>query len=419
MYIVLSLLLLLSIYLLYLLNKRDKTIQKLHSNVKGFERFSNALNVPFFAKDENGKYIECNNSFLNLVEKDKDEILYTTNEQQETLFPIHTEMDKELIEQDSIVYKEIFALKSKKSKVYEFYKSALKVDGVYKGYVCVMIDVTEHEKNENMLQWSVHQESEKNKEILKQQEQERLANAKFTAIGQLAAGITHEINTPLTYVKGNVEMIKMDIEDLPQSVEAKEQILEDFKDIQSGIERISAIVESMREISQQKKGEIKIINVYSTLITALIMAHNRSKQICKIYINNDEFSLDSTKDKYQFLAKMEEQRIEQAWIIIINNALDELKEISNYDERRFDIFIEEKNSEIVVKFVDNAGGISDEILKNLFEPFVSDKPEGGMGVGLSIAKKIVESQGAKIEAYNNDNGAVFEVSIKASPKEQS
>jgi C4-dicarboxylate-specific signal transduction histidine kinase len=323
-------------------------------------------------------------------------------------------MDAQLLKNNSIQYKEIFALKSYKPKVYEFYKSAIRVDDNYVGYVCIMIDVTEHEKYENELQWSVHQESEKNKEILKKQEQERLVNAKFTAIGQLAAGITHEINTPLTYVKGNVEMIKMDIEDLPQSIETKEQILEDFKDIQSGIDRISSIVESMREISQQKKGEIKIINVYSTLITALVMAHSRSKQICKIYVNNEEFSLDSSKEKYQFLAKMEEQRIEQAWIIIINNALDELKEMPDYDDRRFDIFIEQNNDQIIVRFIDNAGGISDEILENLFEPFISDKPEGGMGVGLSIAKKIIDEQKASIRAYNENNGAVFEISIAAS-----
>lgn len=144
------------------------------------------------------------------------------------------------------------------------------------------------------------------------------------------------------------------------------------------------------------------------------MAHSRSKQICKIYVNNEEFSLDSSKEKYQFLAKMEEQRIEQAWIIIINNALDELKEMPDYDDRRFDIFIEQNNDQIIVRFIDNAGGISDEILENLFEPFISDKPEGGMGVGLSIAKKIIDEQKASIRAYNENNGAVFEISIAAS-----
>ncbi|WP_373069536.1 sensor histidine kinase [Sulfurimonas sp.] len=399
---------------MYKLDNKNKTIHKLQNNLNSFNRLSNSLSVPFFAKDKEGKYIECNRAFLDLINKQKEDILHTTNSIQETLYILHHEMDAQLLKKDSIHYKEIFALKSQKPKVYEFYKSAINIDGSYVGYVCIMIDITEHEKHENELQWSVHQESEKNKEILIQHEQEQLANVKFTAIGQLAAGITHEINTPLTYVKGNIEMVKMDLEDLPDDYQSKEQILEDIKDIQSGIDRISTIVESMREMSQHTKVELKRINIYSTLITALIMAHNNSKHLCKIYINGEEFTLESSKNRFEYLADVEEQRLEQAWIIIINNALDALKKKPNYDDRKLSIEISEVNSYIEIKFIDNAGGISEDIVDDLFEPFVSDKPEGGMGVGLSIAKKILDAQSATIEAYNENNGAVFKITIKKS-----
>jgi len=414
MIIILFLLILLILYLLYKLNSKDRIIQGLQNNISTFNQFCDSLSVPFFVKDIDGKYIKCNKTFLGLVKKSKKDILHTTNEEQETLYMLHNDMDMELLTKDSVTYKEIFAIKSQKSKVYEFYKSAIRVDGKYMGYVCIMIDVTEHEKNENKLQWTVHQESEKSKEIVKQHEEEKLANVKFTAIGQLAAGITHEINTPLTYIKGNIEMIKMDLEDLPQSVTTKEQILEDFKDVQSGVERISTIVESMREMSQHKKVELKRTNIYSTLITSLIMAYNRSKQICKIYINDEEFTLDSEKSRYEFFADVEEQRVEQAWIIIINNALDELKKKPNYDDRKLNIDVSQNKSDIKIRFKDNAGGISKDIIEDLFEPFVSAKPEGGMGVGLSIAKKILDAQSATIEAYNENNGAVFEITIKSS-----
>ena len=73
--------------------------------------------------------------------------------------------------------------------------------------------------------------------------------------------------------------------------------------------------------------------------------------------------------------------------------------------------LEEKNN-ILVRFKDNAGGLNKEILKKLFEPFTSSKNQGGMGIGLSIAKKIVEEHNGSIKAYNEDNGALFEVRLR-------
>ncbi|MFW3346646.1 ATP-binding protein, partial [Aliarcobacter butzleri] len=65
--------------------------------------------------------------------------------------------------------------------------------------------------------------------------------------------------------------------------------------------------------------------------------------------------------------------------------------------------------EIIVKFKDNAGGIKEDIINDFFESFVSSKDHSGMGVGINIAKKIIEEQNGEIMAYNQDAGAVFEI----------
>ena len=77
-------------------------------------------------------------------------------------------------------------------------------------------------------------------------------------IGVLSAGITHEINTPLTYVKGNLELMHYDIESLDDS-DIKNRMLQDSKKIKRGLNRIANIVESMREISHSNEGEKKIL----------------------------------------------------------------------------------------------------------------------------------------------------------------
>ncbi|MDD2639398.1 MAG: PAS domain S-box protein [Arcobacteraceae bacterium] len=286
-----------------------------------------------------------------------------------------------------------------------------------KNYFVVVVNSLEdkrklQELNQN-LELRIKEEVQKSRQKDQLHQQEQIENIKLKSIGSLAAGITHEINTPLTYVKGNFEMMGYDIEDLPPS-EIKTRMQEDSLRIKEGINRIANIVESMREISQSSNEAKEKVNIYSTIITALTMTYNRSKQISRIYLNHKLFNIDDiNKNELQFMCEVQKQRVEQVWIvIIINNALDELAHCEDYEKRVLNIFIEEQNEEIVISFEDNAGGIKPEILKTLFEPFISSKTHSGMGVGLNISKKIIEHQNGKIMAFNKNNGAVFEVRLK-------
>ncbi len=249
-------------------------------------------------------------------------------------------------------------------------------------------------------------------EELKLHQEERLLSAKFSAIGQLAAGITHEINTPLTYIKASFEMLGYDIEDLPDS-QIKQNMTKDISRVKDGLFRIENIISSMREMSQQSSHRKESANIYSTLVTSTILAYNKIKHISNVYINNKLFNLDMNKTSQSFMANIQIQRVEQVWIIIINNAMDELMKIEKFDDRRLDINISSDDSYITVIFKDNAGGIQDEIVEHLFEPFKGKKESSGMGVGLSIAKKIIDDQDdATVKAYNEDNGAVFKIQFK-------
>ena len=253
------------------------------------------------------------------------------------------------------------------------------------------------------------QNLEKERELY---EEERVRNAKFAATGELAAGITHEINTPLTYIKANFEMLGYDIEDLPNSKE-KENIQKSLEKINDGLHRIENIVGSMREMSQQSTVNKEKVNIYSTIITAATLAYNKIKHISHVYINGREFNLDMDKNEFEFIAEVQLQRIEQVWIIIINNAMDELMKMEKFDDRKLEISISSEDENIVIVFKDNAGGIDINVMPHIFEPFKGTKKSSGMGIGLSIAKKIVQDQGdCTIEAYNEDNGAVFKITLK-------
>ena len=395
--------------------QNERTIENLNKNLSEslnyLRVFLDTAPVPIYVIDKNGAFIECNSAFTKVVKHRKEDII---NQKMLDVIPeflamIHNKKDEELLYRNDIHYKEILSVDTHVTNIYEFHKTAIKENDIYNGYICVMIDVTKHEEQEDELQRKVKIEVKKNKTLALIHEQERVNDAKFKAIGQLSAGITHEINTPLTYVKGNLEMIQMDIKNIPNDCQQKEQLLEDVNDMKDGLNRIAGIVESMREMSQQGNIETIETNIYSTIITSLIMANNRSKQISKIYLNGELFTTDMRKNKIGLLVNIQAQRMEQVWIILLNNALDELQKKENFEDRKIEIKCYETTSHIVVEFVDNAGGIDSAIIENIFEPFVSSKPEGGMGVGLSVAKRIVEDQDAMIKAFNNTDGATFEV----------
>ncbi len=244
-------------------------------------------------------------------------------------------------------------------------------------------------------------------------EKTMIENVKFTAIGQLAAGMTHEINTPLTYIKGNFEMMSYDIEDLPNS-DIKSRMMEDSTRITDGINRLSTIVESMREMSQKSKEIQENINIYHTLVTSLTLLYNRAKHISNIKLNGEYFQIGFDKNKEYFMGCVQKQRVEQVWVVIINNALDELVKIGDFEDRLIDINIKcsEDKQYIITKIRDNAGGIPSNIIGKVFDPFISSKESNGMGVGLNIAKKIIDEQDGELLAYNENGSAIFEVKLK-------
>jgi PAS domain S-box-containing protein len=242
--------------------------------------------------------------------------------------------------------------------------------------------------------------------------QQQINNIKLSSIGKLAAGITHEINTPLTYIKGNLEILKMDIED-SCDCSLKQEFLTSCESMEDGIKRMAAIVESMREIAGVSRDEIAEINVYTTIVYSLRMVYNKAKQICNIKINGKLFDMSLDKDGESILMMATPQRLEQVWIIILNNALDEYaKSKLPFEQRFIDIQVSKNLDTIKVSIKDNAGGIEESILPHIFEIFKSSKPQSGMGVGLNIAKSIVEDHGGEIIARNEDGGAVFEIVFK-------
>jgi C4-dicarboxylate-specific signal transduction histidine kinase len=283
-------------------------------------------------------------------------------------------------------------------------------EGEFDGFVGVIIDITQMQEQEQYLQKRVEEELSKNLLIQARHQEEMIRNAKFSSIGQMAAGITHEINTPLTYVKGNFEMLLEDISRVVPSSH-QEEMLRDGQVIQEGIERIERIIQTMREASQKSSEKQEKVNLYETVISALILSHNRAKQIVQVLIDGKIFHMGLSSKERELFCYVQKQRVEQVWIIILNNALDELIKLEHFNERSLHVTLTQKDEAVLVRICDNGGGIDASVLPRIFEPFESTKESSGIGIGLNIAHSIVTQNGGTIQAYNENGGAVIEVTF--------
>ncbi|AFL69442.1 PAS domain-containing sensor histidine kinase [Sulfurospirillum barnesii] len=398
--------------------KSRNTIAKLNlkyqKQLRDMETILDIIPVPVFIKDRYLRYIGCSRAYCAYFGLSKEEILGKTVFD---LYPLEiankiNQKDQEMLSCNLQVYKITTIEPRTKQRVsLEIQKKCMIRNDVFDGFVGVFIDITEAQKQEIYLQNRIREEVDKNLKIQKIYQEEMVRNAKFSAIGKMAAGITHEINTPLTYVKGNFEMLVEDIMAVLPDSSHKDGMLKDSQLIQEGIERIESIIGTMREASQKSREQKEKLNVYELLCSSLALCYHRSKQIVTIHLNDKLFDQNLLKDEYFFTCNIQKQRIEQVFVIILNNALDELVKIEPFEKRTLHVKIFQDNEKVVVRFCDNAGGINAAILPRIFEPFESTKMSSGIGIGLNIAQQIVSQNEGEILAFNEGDGAVFEVRL--------
>ena len=103
---------------------------------------------------------------------------------------------------------------------------------------------------------------------VKEKLDKRISEIRLASIGQVAVGITHELNTPVTYMKSNLELLRLDIEELEIQENLKTPFYETVKILDNGLKRIKNIIDSTKEIAKKGSNEFQQINLYSTLIYA-------------------------------------------------------------------------------------------------------------------------------------------------------
>ncbi len=236
-------------------------------------------------------------------------------------------------------------------------------------------------------------------------QEQRLLGERLASIGRLAAGVAHEINTPLSSVTANLALIAEELQRWGTSVPGVDIVSEMLTDAREASERVRVIVRDLRTFSRAEAEHVGAVDLQRTIEASINMVYNEIRHRARL-----------VKD-YGPTADVEANaaRVGQ---VVLNLLLNAAQAIPEGDVSRHEIRIVTRNSgdQVVFEVHDNGVGMSPAELENIFDPFFTTKPVGiGTGLGLSICHGIVTTYGGKIEVESvAGKGSKFRVWLPAS-----
>lgn len=213
------------------------------------------------------------------------------------------------------------------------------------------------------------------------EEAQMLHHAKMRAIGELAGGVAHEVNNPLMIISGYSEMI---IKIIGKPDPALDRVREISHRIIQTSRRIAFVIQALRNYSHNRfLDELEILS-----ITGLI---NQALALCKSKIQNAGVDLQVVLE--EGYVKSDGGKFLQVLLALIMNAVDA---VSQQERKEITIQTRRVDDRMLLTVQDNGVGVPAELREKIFQPFFTTKSESGTGLGLSVAKSIVETIGGSL-----------------------
>jgi len=251
----------------------------------------------------------------------------------------------------------------------------------------------------------LYEETSKAYDDLRRAQEQLLQSEKMSAIGQLIAGVAHELNNPLTAILGYAQLLEAEkLDD-----KAKEYVSKIFKQGQ----RTHRVVQNLLSFARQRKPERQQFDVAKIIEEALLLRDYDIK------VGNIKIEREIEPDVPAVFG--DPHQLEQVFLNVINNALDAMaaddEENSTQDqEHSFKVRASSQENSVLIEFQDSGPGIKEP--SRIFEPFYTTKNVGkGTGLGLSICYGIVKEHGGEISARNAEGGgAIIEIKLPSAGK---
>ncbi|MBD2302910.1 ATP-binding sensor histidine kinase [Nostoc sp. FACHB-190] len=260
---------------------------------------------------------------------------------------------------------------------------------------------------------------------LQQTQAQLIHSEKMSSLGQMVAGIAHEINNPVTFIQGNLNHTKNYIQDMmrllnlyqqeyPQpnsAIQAMETEIElDFlladanqtlESMKAGSDRISQIVLSLRNFSRLDEAEIKAVDLHSGIESTLLLVQHRLQKSA----NSPEIQVIKNYGNLPLVTCYPSQ-LNQVFLNIINNAIDAIRaHPQNSEQPQIRIFTEViENAKLKIAIANTHSFIPESLHNRIFEPFFTTKSVGqGKGLGLSVSYSIIQQHKGTLTVRSQPN----------------
>ncbi len=381
-----------------------------------------------FTLDTEGKITYFNPGFMKLLEVSDPSELINHTFLPERFWANPDERTQYLRKQEKgdVEIKELAMKTSKGNRLYVTLFSTFTKDfhGEVNGTQGVLNDITYHKLAEEAAEIT-YKKLEKSYQELKETQSQLVQNEKLASIGQLAAGVAHELNTPIGFVAGNFQSLenhmkkifkllemhdkligqaenlgdaelKTTIDGLSQFRDEKQIdfILEDiqriFSDSREGLDRTVNIVQNLRDFSRiDQPGSYDEYNLNDGIKATLVVVNNELKYDTNVKTEFSEMPMIFCHSG----------QINQVLLNILVNASHAIKSHEKEDRGNITIRTYAKETHVVCEISDDGPGIPPDLISKIFDPFFTTKPPGkGTGLGLSVSYGII---------VNKHNGELF------------
>jgi nitrogen fixation/metabolism regulation signal transduction histidine kinase len=217
-------------------------------------------------------------------------------------------------------------------------------------------------------------------------------SSKLASLGEMAAGMAHEINNPLAIIEGNLRLLKKCVGD-EAAFGAKMEI------VTKAVGRIGRIVKALKRFSRTNEGVAHKVESLEGIVTEVLVLTEAKAKLHSVRV--------SIRVASDLKINCDSVEIEQVLINLINNGIDAIKA---RDEKWVGINAFSDRDQIVVQVIDSGLGVSPETEEKIFQPFFTTKALGeGTGLGLSIARGILQQHKATLAINREYGDSCFEI----------